>query len=119
MTLEQIEEIANEKGLRGKDHQEYEHLLDLVIEREGSFKLWNRLYMVSIALFLWAVMFAAILYLLSFDYEFDLPPGIGMFFTIVLAFSFVLTMVTMFLSAKRARQLATDEARILAFLENR
>lgn len=119
MTIDHIEEIAREKGLRGKEHQEYEHLLDLVIDKEKDFTLWNRLYIFSSAVFFWGMLFACIIFLLNIEYEFVIPTGIGLFLALIIIIFFPLFLATMFLSQRHSRELSTYESRVLAFLESR
>jgi len=119
MSVDFIEEMAREVGLGSKGRQEYERLLDNVAANEGSYILWNRLYLFSAVLFFWFVMFACIIFLLGLEYDLDLPDGLGLFLTIVLVICFCLFMMTMALRIKHQRALSLAEARAIAFLESR
>lgn len=119
MTIEYIEEVAREKGLRGKEHSEYERMLDHVLDKEKAFVLWNRLFIFSSAVFFWGLLFAAMIFLLGLEYQFEVPSGIGLFLALILIIFFPMFLATMFLSQRHSREMAAHEARILAFLESR
>lgn len=119
MSVDFIEDMARETGVGAKGRQEYERLLDNVAANEGSYILWNRLYLFSAALFFWFMMFACIIFLLGLEYDLALPLGLGLFVTVVMVICFGLFMVTMALRIKHQRALSLAEARAIAFLESR
>jgi hypothetical protein len=118
MTLEYIEDVAREKDLRGKEHEEYERLLDEVMDQDGAFVLWHRLNIVTAVIFFWCILFTCLIFLFALDTEFEVPGGLGQGLAVLTIIDFPLFMFFMFMSAKHGRELAAREARVLAFLES-
>jgi len=118
MSLEYIEEVAREKELKGEDHQEYENMYDDVLDRYGVFKMWNRLYIVTAAIFFWCLLLVSVIYLLDFEYDFEIPGGFGLAIAVLLLVDFPMFMVFLFMSQKHGRELAAREARVLGYLES-
>jgi hypothetical protein len=117
MTLDDLEELARQKGLTGKANQELQHVLDDVSAEEDSYILWHRLFILTASISLWVMMFACVFFLLELDFELALPSGLGTFLAAVLAVTFWIFLVSMFKSQAHLRELSSAEARAYAILE--
>jgi hypothetical protein len=119
MSLEDLEELARAKGLRGRAFQDLQRVLDDVGAEERSYFMWHRLYIFTAAIALWVIMFACIIFLLGLDYDLAMPNGLGTFLAAVLAVTFWIFLVSMFKSAEHAKELSSLEARAYAIIESR
>jgi hypothetical protein len=116
MTLDDLEELARQKGLTGRANQELQHVLDDVSAEEDSYVLWHRMFIISAGIALWVMMFGAVVFLLGLDYDLALPSGLGTFLAAVLAVTFWIFLVAMFKSQAHLRELSSAEARAYAIL---
>lgn len=119
MTLDDLEELARQKGLTGPANQELQRVLDDVSSEEDSYVLWHRVFIFSGAVALWVMMFASVFFLLGLDYSLALPNGLGTFLAVVEAVMFWIFLVSMFKSQAHLRELSSLEARAYAILESR
>ena len=119
MTLDDLEELARQKGLTGRANQEIQHVLDEVAAEEDSYVLWHRVFIFTAAVALWVMMFASVVFLLELDYDLALPSGLGTFLAVVLAVFFWIFLVSMFKSQAHLRELSSHEARAYAIIESR
>jgi hypothetical protein len=119
MTLDDLEELARQKGLTGRANQELQRVLDDVSTEEDSYVLWHRVFIFTAAVALWVMMFGSVIFLLELDYDLALPSGLGTFLAVVLAVMFWIFLVSMFKSQAHLRDLASHEARAYAILESR
>jgi|GEM_PF-6662144 len=119
MTLDDLEELARQKGLTGRANQEIQHVLDEVSSEEDSYVLWHRMFIISASISLWVMMFSCVFFLLNLDYSLSLPNGLGTFLAAVLAVTFWIFLVSMFKSQAHLRELSSAEARAYAILEAR
>jgi len=118
MSLEELEQLAHERGLKGRAHQELQRVLDLVADRERDYFMWHRVYLFSAGIALWVMMFAAVIFLISLDIDLALPSGLGIFLAAVLAVTFWIFLVSMFKRQEHERELASLEARAYAMIES-
>lgn len=118
MSLDDIEELARQKGIGGRAHQELQRVLDQVADVEQSYVLWHRLFMFTATLSLWVILFACIIFLVGLDIQISLPSGLGIFLAAVGAVTFFLFIISMFKSLERARELSSIEARAYAIIES-
>ena len=119
MTLDDLEELARQKGLTGRANQALQHVLDDVSAEEDSYVLWHRLFIISAAISLWVMMFSSVVFLLELDYDLALPNGLGTFLAAVLAVTFWIFLVSMFKSQAHLRELSSHEAKAYAIIESR
>jgi hypothetical protein len=116
MTIEYIENTAEELDLEGADQDMYEELLDEARGHAHRTVLFNRMYIAVAAVFFMCVMITIAVYFLSLEYEVDVPGGLGLAMALLAIICFPFYLVLHFYVQKLRALQRVAEAKVLGYL---